>query len=77
MIIIDIEAAGPRLSELIEEAGAGEEILISRDGEPLAKLVPVPRPTPKREVDAPREATVISHELLTPLSDDELRAWLQ
>ena len=77
MIIIDIEAAGARLPELIEDAGAGEEILISRDGEPVARLVPVPRPTPKVEIDVPRKAPAVSGELFTPLPDDELKAWLQ
>lgn len=77
MIIIDIEAAGARLSELIEEAGAGEEIVISRDGEPVAKLIPIARPTPKLEIAVPRETPAVSGELFTPLPDDELRAWLQ
>jgi prevent-host-death family protein len=31
------------LSRLVERALAGEEILIARNGEPLVKLVPVPK----------------------------------
>jgi prevent-host-death family protein len=31
------------LSRLVERALAGEEVVIARDGEPLVKLVPVPK----------------------------------
>jgi prevent-host-death family protein len=38
-----------RLSELVRDVEAGEEILITRGGRPVAKLVSAPSPT-----DAPR-----------------------
>jgi prevent-host-death family protein len=40
MIIIDIETAGPQLDSLIDRALAGEEIVLGRNGQPLARLVP-------------------------------------
>jgi len=36
---IEIEAASIRLAELIDRAAAGEEIVISRRGQPVARLV--------------------------------------
>ena len=36
------------LSELVERAAAGEEIVITKNGVPLAKLVAVPRRRKKR-----------------------------
>jgi antitoxin (DNA-binding transcriptional repressor) of toxin-antitoxin stability system len=36
---IEIEAASIRLAELIDRAAAGEEIVISRAGRPVARLV--------------------------------------
>ena len=36
--------AKTKLSQLVERAQAGEEIVIARNGEPVARLVPVPRP---------------------------------
>jgi prevent-host-death family protein len=38
---VNIAEAKARLSELVEKAASGEEILIARDHKPLAKLVPV------------------------------------
>ena len=38
---VNIAEAKTRLSELVEKAASGEEIVIARDHKPLAKLVPV------------------------------------
>lgn len=35
--------AKTRLSQLVERAEAGEEIVIARNGEPVARLVPIAR----------------------------------
>ena len=35
--------AKTRLSQLVERAEAGEEVIIARHGEPVARLVPVPK----------------------------------
>jgi antitoxin (DNA-binding transcriptional repressor) of toxin-antitoxin stability system len=35
--------AKTKLSQLVERAEAGEEIVISRNGEPVARLVPIVR----------------------------------
>lgn len=39
--LVDIEAAKAQLSELVEAAKSGEEVVITQDGMPLAKLMPV------------------------------------
>jgi prevent-host-death family protein len=36
--------AKTKLSQLVERAAAGEDIVIARNGEPIARLVPVTRP---------------------------------
>jgi prevent-host-death family protein len=41
--IVNMHQAKTSLSRLVARALAGEEILIARNGEPLVKLVPVPR----------------------------------
>jgi antitoxin (DNA-binding transcriptional repressor) of toxin-antitoxin stability system len=38
MEIVDIYDAGTRLPELADRAAAGEDILIARDGAPVARL---------------------------------------
>lgn len=45
---INLAEAKARLSELVSKAEAGEETIITRRGEPVAKLVPAARP--KRKV---------------------------
>jgi prevent-host-death family protein len=41
--IINMHQAKSSLSRLVERALAGEDIVIARNGEPLVKLVPVPK----------------------------------
>jgi prevent-host-death family protein len=40
--------AKTRLSELVDRAAAGEEIVIAKNGRPLARLVPIPAEKPNR-----------------------------
>jgi antitoxin (DNA-binding transcriptional repressor) of toxin-antitoxin stability system len=44
MRIVDVEAAQAELDVLIDQACAGEEIIISLDSVPVARLLPVDRP---------------------------------
>ena len=44
MTAIGIFEAKNRLSELVERAARGEEIVITRRGQPVARLVPPPVP---------------------------------
>jgi prevent-host-death family protein len=46
---INIAEAKAKLSELLDRALAGEEIVIARAGKPLARLVPVENMLPRRK----------------------------
>lgn len=37
--------AKSRLSELVQQAEAGEEVVIARNGTPVARLIPIARPS--------------------------------
>jgi len=41
--VVNMHQAKTSLSRLVERALAGEEVVIARNGEPLVKLVPVPK----------------------------------
>ena len=41
MATVNVHAAKTHLSRLLRRASAGEEIVIARDGRPVARLVPV------------------------------------
>jgi prevent-host-death family protein len=49
MTIVELHQAEADLEKLVEEAEAGEEVVITRDGKPVARLVP-----PAAEDQAPR-----------------------
>lgn len=44
MATVGVHEAKTHLSRLLRRVAMGEEILITRGGEPVAKLVPVPGP---------------------------------
>ncbi len=46
---VNIHEAKTHLSKLVQEAAAGEEIVIARAGDPVAKLVPYTRSGEPRE----------------------------
>src|SRR6266542_2317885 len=48
MRTVNIHAAKTHLSRLVEEAAAGEEIVIAKAGKPLARLCPLAEPKRKR-----------------------------
>ena len=45
---VDIDEAKIYLSRLVEEAAAGEEIVIAKAGKPIARLCPLAQPSRKR-----------------------------
>lgn len=50
MRIINIHQAKTQLSALIAQVEAGEEVVIARANKPVARLVPVTAPAPKRRL---------------------------
>ena len=76
-MIVNVHAAKTNLSKLIEQAEAGEEVIIARNSEPVVRLVPVGRPKPKRVFGALAGKIALTPEFFEPLPDDELEAWGQ
>jgi prevent-host-death family protein len=42
MTMVNVHEAKTRLSKLLEQVEAGQEIIIARNGHPVARLVPIP-----------------------------------
>ncbi len=61
------------LSRLVEQAAAGEEILIARAGKPVVRLVPVERR--KRRLGRWKGRVRMSRDFDAPLPADELAVW--
>lgn len=73
MAIINIHAAKTHLSRLVEEAAAGEEIIIAKAGTPLAKLGPLaPAGRKKRRLGLLAGRIDIPADFDSPLPDQVL-----
>jgi prevent-host-death family protein len=72
--IYNVHAAKTQLSQLIEQAIAGEEVIIARNNEPVVKLVPV-QPRPNRQRGSLKGQIVIHDSFFDPMTDEELEQW--
>jgi prevent-host-death family protein len=75
MTTVTIHKAKTQLSKLIEQALRGEEIVIARGKEPVARLVPYAREQPKRGFGSMKGRASIGPEFWEPLPEDELKLW--
>ncbi len=75
MIRVTIHAAKTHLSRLIRRAQAGEEIVIARGKEPVARLVPVAGADRRRVFGAMRGRARVGDSFFEPLPPDELAGW--
>jgi prevent-host-death family protein len=66
---VDIDEAKNQLSDLVTIASEGGEVIIARDGKPLARLVPVAK-TKKRVAGLNRGSIWTSKDFDEPLPDD-------
>lgn len=73
MTTVNLHAAKTHFSRLVDQAAAGEEIIIAKAGKPLAKLVPLgPADKPKRKLGALTGRLLIPDDFDAPLPDDIL-----
>ncbi|HRH88289.1 MAG TPA: type II toxin-antitoxin system prevent-host-death family antitoxin [Rubrivivax sp.] len=67
---VNIHEAKTQLSRLLEAATRGEEVVIARNGEPVARLVPYS--TARRVPGAARGRGLLTAEFFAPLTDEAL-----
>lgn len=66
---VNIHAAKAHLSELIQKAMLGEEVIIARDNKPVAKLTALHPLKQKRHLGSAKGMMVISDDFDAPLED--------
>lgn len=71
-IQVNIQEAKTRLSQLLAQSEQGEEVVIARDGRPVARLVLIEEP-PLRPVGF--VSGTLTDAFFEPLPDDELERW--
>ena len=72
---VSVQAAESNLSELIDAALSGEDVVIANEGMPAVRIVPVDsvRKTFRFGILAGKVGTV--PDFLEPMSEEELAAW--
>ncbi len=74
MKTVNLHAAKTQLSRLVDEAAAGEEIVIAKAGKPVALLGPLPQAAPRRP-GGWEEGLWIREDFDAPLPEELLRAF--
>jgi antitoxin (DNA-binding transcriptional repressor) of toxin-antitoxin stability system len=68
---VTIEEAQQHLPELVESIGQGDEVLLAKKGEPIAKIVALPRAQKERRVFGEYRGRIhMSEDFDEPLPDD-------
>ncbi len=74
MPIYNIHEAKTHLSRLLARAEAGEEVVIARRNQPVARIVRCESPV-RPQPDVMKGRIVITDAFFDPLPEDELKAW--
>ena len=75
MAPVTVHTAKTTLSKLIARALAGEEIIIARGRQPVARLIAIEPPRAPRKFGALRGRVTVSKKFFEPLPPDELAGW--
>ena len=71
---VGVHEAKTHLSRLLEQVAAGEEVVITRRGREVARLVPFTRPDARR-FGLDRDRLVVPADFDAPLPDDVIAAF--
>ena len=74
MLVVNVHQAKTQLSQLLARAEAGEEVVIARRGDPVARLVSCKRHA-KRQPDILKGKVDIPESFFDPLPEAELALW--
>lgn len=77
MTTVNIHEAKTHLSRYVEQAAAGEEIIIAKAGKPLARLVPLQAETPPRKLGLLAGKLKVPDNFDEPLPDEILEDFLE
>lgn len=75
MAKVNVHEAKTHLSKLVDQAGAGKEIVIAKAGKPVAKLGPLPEHRPPRKKGLLKGKIQIGADFDAPLPSDVLAAF--
>jgi prevent-host-death family protein len=73
--IVNMHEAKTTLSQLVDRAEAGEDIVLARAGSPVVRLVPI-RFARRRRLGQWKGKVSMARDFDEPLTDEQLAAWL-
>ncbi|MDE0137073.1 MAG: type II toxin-antitoxin system prevent-host-death family antitoxin [bacterium] len=74
MVTVDVHEAETHLPRLLERVEAGEEVIIARDGRPVARLIPYAL-SGRQQFGSWKDRIAVDDSFFDPLPDEELAAW--
>ena len=74
MPVVNVREAKANLSRLLAQVEAGEEVIITRNGKPVAKLVSVGK-RGRRQFGSMKGRIKVPDSFFDPLPEEELAAW--
>ena len=74
MVTVNVHEAKTHLSRLLAQVEAGEDVVIARGGEPVARLVPL-QERGKRQFGALKGKIDVDDSFFDPLPEEELALW--
>ena len=74
MITVNVHEVKTNLSRLLAQVESGEEVIIARNGKPVARLAPVQK-RGKPQTDVFKGKFVLPDSFFDPLPEEELKAW--
>ena len=74
MVTVNVHEAKTHLSRLLAKVEAGEDIVIARNGTPVARIVPVKRQG-RRQFGSMKGRIKFDESFFDPLPEEELAAW--
>jgi antitoxin (DNA-binding transcriptional repressor) of toxin-antitoxin stability system len=75
MTSVTIDEAKTQFWTLIEQVERGEEVIITRDGKPVARLARYVHERPKRDFGSMRGQACLDESFWEPLPEEELKLW--
>ncbi len=72
--LVNVQQAKTHLSRLLAQVEQGDEVIIARNGEPVARLVSL-KPRARREFGALAGRLHLDDSFFEPLPESELAAW--
>ena len=74
MVTVNVHEAKTHLSRLLKQVEAGEEVIIARNGKPVALLTPLKR-CGKRKPGSMKGLFTVPDSFFDPLPEEELALW--